>query len=179
MLNRTIYSFVVDTKYRFTYEGWQLAQSLIKNCGGDPTAVHVQCTPEVAEEQRAVFHRLGCTVHELVRFADGRHCNKLNQLENLREVVFDRVVLLDADTLAIGDIRPFLRDDVIMAKPVDASRPPIAVLDEIAAAAGLKKTFEVCPTDWGKDGTYLGNSNGGFYSIPKEFCPVLDRKSVV
>jgi hypothetical protein len=172
----TIFSFVVDTRARFTYEGWHLARSLIQHCGGDPTAVHVHFTPEVEEGRRALFRELGCTSHEMARFGDGRHCNKLNQLDNFGDVDFDRVVLLDTDTVAISDIRPFLRNDVILGKTVDAARPPLAVLDEIAGAAGMTGRPQICKTDLGKDGTYLGNCNGGFYSVPKSFCSRLSAE---
>lgn len=171
--DRTIFSFVVDTKARFAYEGWHLARSLIKHCGGDPTAVHVQCTPEVKEVRRNIFRQLGCTVHEMQRFGDGKHCNKLNQLETLRDVAFDRVVLLDADTIATADIRQFLRNEVILGKPVDASRPPLAALDEIAEAAGMEGRPGIWKTDIGTEGTYAGNCNGGFYSIPKAYADAL------
>jgi 2-polyprenyl-3-methyl-5-hydroxy-6-metoxy-1,4-benzoquinol methylase len=163
---KTIFSFVVDAKHRFTYEGWHLARSLIEHCGGDPTAIHVQCTPEVSKAQRAPFHQLGCIVHEMPRFGDGKHCNKLNQLPRLHRFEFDRAVLLDADTLAVADIRGFLRDDVIMGKPVDAPRPPIEALDEVAKASGLTKPQETCAAERGGL-TYVGNCNGGFYSVPK------------
>jgi hypothetical protein len=168
--DRTVFSFVVDTAARFTYEGWHLARSLIQHCGGNPDAVHVQVTPEVDEKRRALFRELGCRVHEIGRFGDGRYCNKLNQLENLHGVDFDRAVLLDTDTIALADLRPFLRNDAILGKIVDGSRPPLAVLDEIATAAGMKHRPAICKTDGRSKDTYLGNCNGGFYSIPKAFC---------
>jgi hypothetical protein len=171
--DRTIFSFVVDAAPRFTYDGWHLARSLIEHCGGSPGAVHVQCTPEVDERWRDLFRELGCAIHEISRFGDGRYCNKLNQLESLRAVAFDRVVLLDTDTIALADLRPFLRDDVILGKIVDVSRPPLAVLNEIATAARMTQRPAICKTDTRGEDTYFGNCNGGFYSIPKAFCEYL------
>jgi hypothetical protein len=105
---RTIFSFVMDHDPRFAYEAWHLARSLIEHCGGDPSSIHVQCLPEVNARRRSLFGEFGCHVHEIARFGDGRYCNKLNQLENLRELDFDRVVLLDTDMVATSDLRPFL-----------------------------------------------------------------------
>jgi len=135
--------------------------------------VHVQCTPEVDQRWRHMFQELGCAMHQIFRFGDGRYCNKLNQLESLDATAFDRVVLLDTDTVALADLRPFLRDDAILGKIVDFANPPLAALDEIAAAAGLTARPAICETDTRDEDTYIGNCNGGFYSIPRAFCKCL------
>jgi hypothetical protein len=171
--DRTIFSFVVDDDPRFTYQAWHLARSLLQHCGGDPAAIHVQCTPEVEERRRSLFRELGCRVHQIARFGDGRCCNKLNQLERLQAVDFDRVVLLDTDTIAVSDLRPFLSDEAIIGKIVDVDRPPLSTLDEIAAAAGMARRPPTCRVDAIDAATYLGNCNGGFYSIPKSCCERL------
>lgn len=176
MPDRTIFSFVVDAKHRFAYEGWQLARSLIKHCGGDPTAIHVHVTPDVPDVRRDLFRDLGCTVHQIARFGDGKGLNKLNQLENLRNVAFERVVLLDTDTVAIGDIGPFLRDDVIMAKPVGTAHPSMAVFDKVAEAVEMTGRPGTCKADWGTDDVYVGHCDGGFYSVPKAHCKALSNE---
>jgi hypothetical protein len=173
---RTIFSFVVDDDPRFTYQAWHLARSLIQHCGGDPANIHVQCTPEVDERQRNLYRELGCHVHQIARFGDGRHCNKLNQLESLRIIDFDRVVLLDTDTIAVSDLRPFLSNSAIVGKIVDVDRPPLRTLNEIAAAAGMLSRPPICRTDAIDAKTYLGNCNGGFYSIPKRYCEPLSAE---
>ncbi len=172
---RTIFSFVVDHDSRFTYEAWHLSRSLIQHCGGDPSAINVQCLPEVNGRKRRLFEELGCRVLDIGRFGDGRYCNKLNQLENLAGLDFDRAVLLDTDTIATADLRPFLCGAMIQAKIVDLANPPLSTLDEIAAAAGLSQLPSVCNVDAGGDLTYEANCNGGFYSIPKEFCEALSK----
>jgi hypothetical protein len=171
--DRTIFSFVVDDDPRFTYQAWHLARSLIQHCGGDPAAIHIQCTPEVEERRRNLFRELGCCVHQIARFGDGRYCNKLNQLESLRSVDFDRVVLLDTDTIVVSDLRPFLNSSAIIGKIVDVDRPPLPILDKIAEAAGMRGRPPMCRTDANNADTYLGNCNGGFYSIPKAYCERL------
>jgi hypothetical protein len=172
---RTIFSFVMDHDPRFAYEAWHLARSLIEHCGGDPSSIHVQCLPEVNARRRRLFGELGCHVHEIARFGDGRYCNKLNQLESLREFDFDRVVLLDTDMIATSGLRPFLGGAAIQAKIVDLAKPPLATLEAIAAAAGLSKWPPTCAVDAGGDLTFEANCSGGFYSIPKELCAELSE----
>lgn len=175
-MSGTIFSFVVDDHPRFAREGGHLARSLVRHCGGDPSAVHVQCTPQVGARCRSDSRRQGYTVHEIARFADGRYCNKVGQLDNLRDVDFDRVVLLDTDTIAVADLRPFLDDAAIAGKIVDASNPPLPVLREIAHASGLTRLPPTCKTDSGDGDTFTGNCNGGFYAVPREFCAALSRE---
>jgi hypothetical protein len=170
---QTIFSFVVDNHPRFMYDGWHLARSLVEHCGGDSTAIHVQCTPEVDEGSRDIFRDLGCRVHDIARFGDGRWCNKVNQMENLLGLDFSRVVLLDTDTIVVSDLRPFLSVSAILGKIVDLDRPPISTLTEIARAAGISDLPPRCTVDAGGEETYLGNCNGGFYSVPKMFCERL------
>ena len=174
--NRIIFSFVVDQDPSFAYQGWHLGRSLVEHCGGNASLVHVQCTPEVSERTRSFFRESGYHVHQIARFGDGRYCNKLNQLENLRNIDFDRVVLLDTDMIAVSDFRPFLSDNAIGGVIVGHARPPLATLQEIAAASGLLNLPPVCPTAVGGEETYLANCNGGFYSVPKAYCDVLSRE---
>ena len=175
-MSGTIFSFVVDEEPRFALEARHLARSLVRHCGGDPSTVHVQCTPEVSARCRSDFRREGYSVHEIVRFGDGRYCNKIGQLDNLRDVGFDRVVLLDTDTIAVADLRPFLDDSVVLGKIVDASNPPLAVLREIAQASGLTSLPPTCKTDSGDGDTFVGNCNGGLYAIPRGICDRLSRE---
>src|SRR4029077_2614574 len=44
---------------------------------------------------------------------------------------------------------------------------------EIAGAAGLAKLSPICSAEALPGETYLGNCNGGFYSVPKELCEKL------
>ncbi|MGQ0444399.1 MAG: class I SAM-dependent methyltransferase [Beijerinckiaceae bacterium] len=167
----------MDDDPRYTYQAWHLARSLMEHCGAGPSVIHVQCTPEVDARRRRLFGDLGCTVHEIQRFGDGRFCNKLNQLDSFRGLDFDLVVLLDTDTIATADLRPFLSDTEILGKIVDAANPPIAILQEIAAASGLQKQPMVCRVDHGgAKETFYGNCNGGFYSVPRRLCEILSAE---
>lgn len=173
--SRTVFSFIVDDDPVFVYEGWHLARSLIQHCGGEPAAIVVQCTPDVAEDRRALFAELGCHVRQIDRFGDGRYCNKLNQLENLHSFDFDRAVLLDTDTIAVSDLAPFLSDATIRAKIVDEPNPPLAVLQEVAARSGMASLPPVICCESGRGDTYVGNCNGGFYSVPRPCADTLSK----
>lgn len=172
----TIFSFVVDDDPRFAYEGWHLARSLVEHCGGEPSAVHVQCTAGVSEVHRAMFRDQGYVVHQIERFGDGRYCNKIAQLANLAAVAYERVVLLDTDTIAVADLRPFLTDVAVMGKIVDVERPPLATLSEIARAAGMVTLPPACATDARDGETFAGNCNGGFYAVPRRYADDLSRE---
>jgi adenylyl-sulfate kinase len=173
--NRTIYSFVVDAEPRFAHEGYHLARSLIQHCSDQPADIHVQFTREVDAHTRERFRALGCTLHDVERFGDGRDCNKIAQLTNLHRIDFDHVVLLDTDMIAVADIRPFLGVEALVAKVVDVAQPPLPVLEEIARAAGLRNLPPVGTADIEYVATFAGHSHAGFYGIPKALAEIVDR----
>ncbi len=166
----TIFSFVVDADPKYAYQGYHLARSLIRHSCDRPTEVHAQFTREVPGATRDLFAALGCSAHDIQRFGDGRYCNKIAQLTNLETCDFRRVVLLDTDTIALADIRAYLADNALIAKVVDLANPSISTLQEIAQRAGMQSLPPLVNTDAGKEQTYLGNCNGGFYGIPKALC---------
>jgi len=193
MNERIAYSFVVDEHPKFAYQAWHLARSLQTHCNADRADIHVQFTPEVSDGVRKIFDVEGYTVHMLERFGDGRWCNKLGQLPNLFGHAFDRVVLLDTDTIVVSDLRPFLGGNAVQAKIVDVARPSLDVLHKICRSAGgrpagsvlvdaarpslnaLRKIWRFAHgrpadhvlADASGDLTMTGNSNGGFYAVPR------------
>jgi hypothetical protein len=172
---RTIFSFVVDAEPRFAHEGYHLARSLIRHSCDQPADINVQFTREVDAHTRGLFRDLGCTLHDIERFGDGRYCNKIAQLANLHRFDFDHVVLLDTDMIAVADIRPFLGEQALVAKVVDIAEPPLAVLEEIARAAGMRNLPPVGTADIEYVATYSGHCNAGFYGIPKALAEIVDR----
>ena len=80
---------------------------------------------------------------------------------------FDRIVLLDTDTIAVGDLRPFLGGDAVQGKIVDLPIPSLAALNELYDAAGGRLAPELVVADAASELTFLGNANGGFYAIPR------------
>lgn len=173
---RVIYSLIVDAAAQFAYQGVHLVRSLIEHACDRPSDIHVQFTPEVPLDTRALFARLGCTLHEIQRFGDGRYCNKLAQLGNLHDLDFTHVVLLDTDMIAVDDIRPYLKDDALTAKIVDMPNPPVEVLTEIGQRAGISSLPQQVPADAVQVLTYAANCNGGFYGIPKGLTGRLDEQ---
>ncbi|GAB0117031.1 hypothetical protein [Acidisoma sp. 7E03] len=170
---RVIYSFVLDTEPRFAAHGWLLAQSLMRCCGARAADIHVQATPDVAPPLLALFRDAGFAVLHIARFGDGRWCNKIAQLPNLFDVPSRHIVLLDTDMIAVGDIRPFLRDDGIQAKVVDMPNPSLGVLHAILAEAGCQDPPLTATDALGKP-TVLGNANGGFYAVPRPLARRFD-----
>ncbi len=173
---RTHFSFIVDEHPRFAYEGYHLARSLLEHCGADSREIHVQFTPQVNPATRKLFADQGNSLHELERFGDGRYCNKVAQLANLHTCDFGRIVLLDTDAIVVSDLRPFLRDDVLMATVVNLPNPPLAALEEIARSAGMQELPPVIAVDSADGKTYLGNCNGGLYVIPKALTQPVDQE---
>jgi hypothetical protein len=171
---KTIYSFVVSAAQQSAYQGYQLARSLIQHGCSNAADVNVQFMDDVGVETRQLFRDLGCTEHAIDRFGDGRYCNKIALLANLKPIDFDHVVLLDTNMIAIGDPRPYLCDDALMAKVVDLPQPPAHILDEIARLAGMNHLPPMGRVDATHLPTYVGNCNGGFWGIPKALAVRVD-----
>jgi adenylyl-sulfate kinase len=172
--SRTIFSFVVDAETRFAHEGYHLARSLIQHSCDQPADINVQFTREVDAQTRDLFRELGCTLHDIERFGDGRSCNKIAQLANLHRFDFDHVVLLDTDMIAVADIRAFLGEQALVAKVVDIAEPPLPVLEEIARAAGMRNLPPVGTADIEYVATFSGHCNAGFFGIPKAIAEIVD-----
>lgn len=174
--NRIVFSFIVDEDPKFAYQGYHLARSLIEFSSDAPSEIHVQFTSDVGADIRKLFSELGCTLHQIDRFGDGRYCNKISQLANLHDIEFDIVVLLDTDMIVLGDLRPSLSNSEMMAKVVDLPNPSLDTLKEIALSAGMKKLPPLIEVDASDGVTFAGNWNGGFYSIPKSISRHIDTE---
>jgi hypothetical protein len=172
---KTIFSFVVDASPTCAYQGYQLARSLIRHSCDQAADINVQFTYEVDAPTRELFRGLGCTLHDIARFGDGRHCNRIAQLANLHRFEFDHAVLLDTGTIAIGDLRPFLSDDALVAKVVDLPQPPLPALEAVARAAGVRTLPPVGTADGAYAPTFAGHCDSGFFSVPKAFAESIDR----
>jgi SAM-dependent methyltransferase len=168
------FSFVVDEDPMFAYQGWHLAHSIIERLHAAPSSIFVQFTAQVDLRTVDIFKSLGCTTTRIKRFGDGKYCNKLAQWNaELRASHFKQFIFLDTDTIFVGNCLDELRSDVIGAKIVDLANPPIDILEELMHAAGFGELPSVCRVDASEELTYFANSNGGFYSIPRQFAEVL------
>jgi hypothetical protein len=170
---RIVVSFIIDSDAVFAYTGWYLVHSILKHTALVPSDIHVQCTPEVPSGVVERFKDLGCHIHRLSRFGDGRYCNKLAQWENLRDQDINHVVFLDTDMVCTGDFTEFLPHNAIGGKVVDLANPELALLDHLFDRAGFCDRPPTIRVEASKDVTYRGNCNGGFYSVPSKFADVL------
>lgn len=173
---RPVYSFVLDEGARFAYQAWHLAHSLVGFCGARPADINIQCTNRADSYARYLLDKAGFVTHSLPRFGDGKFCNKIAQFDNLNLCADDVAVLLDTDTIAVGDLREWLDPKCVLGKVVDASNPPLPTMSLIANAAGIEIPGDICRTDSDDGDTYIGNFNGGMYSIPSEHCAALSRE---
>src|SRR5436190_12962785 len=112
-LGTLVVSFIIDSDPIFAYTGWHLAHSLVEHLGLPWSSIHVQFTPEVPPQTKEEFRKLGCSVHPLARFGDGRYCNKLAQWDNLKEVAADHFVFLDTDMICVDDFSEFLAPSAV------------------------------------------------------------------
>lgn len=175
MVEHLVYSFVIDEHPKFSYQAWHLARSLIKHCGAKPADINVQVTPYVHPEIRRIFFREGYNVRDIQGLGDGQFCNKIAQLPNLLDLACDRIILLDTDMIAVGDIRPLLHGNRVQAKVVDLSNPSLDALKEIFTASGGVNP-EVMMVDATDEQTIVGNANGGFYAVPQELASQFSRE---
>ena len=172
-LGKIAFSFIVEADPRFAYQGWHLAHSLIQHGGADPRDIYVQFTQGVDARKIDIFKSIGCSVATLPRFGDGRFCNKLAQWDNLASSDADHFVFLDTDMIVVAKGCEYLPADKISAKIVDWADPPLDALDEIMSAAGLVTRPALCRVDAGEDLTYVGNCDGGLYSVPRRHAAAL------
>ena len=172
-LCRIAFSFIVDADPRFAYEGWHLAHSLMQHCAANAKDIHVQFTSDVDPRTVDIFASIGCNVATLERFGDGKYCNKLAQWSNLSQSAADHFIFLDTDMIVVADCRSQLPTNKISAKIVDLPNPPLEVLSEVLTAAGFSTLPDLCNVDASVNPTYVGNCNGGLYSVPRQYSDTL------
>jgi len=134
----------------------------------------VQCTDRVPEDVRNGLIRNGYTVIVISPYLDGKYCNKLRQLDYFLDAPpadVDGIFLLDIDMAIVSPLDVSDRQ-VIWGKIVDASNPPITILEKIFAKAAIDMPG-VMPCDWGSGDTVATNFNGGFYYIPLKLALAL------
>lgn len=170
---RIAISFIVDRDPVFAYQGWHLAHSLMKHFDLSTSEIHVQFTPDVPREVIDEFRVLGCGIHQLHRFGDGRFCNKLAQWENLCGSDAEQFIFLDTDMICLENFGSWLPRQAVAGKVVDLDNPPLDLLDSIFEQVGFENRPPVVPVDSGDAMTYLGNCNGGLYSVSAQFAEQL------
>jgi hypothetical protein len=171
-----IFSCVVDQHPRFHLEALRWFASLTGLAGVEPSDLVVNAVGSVRSDVLDHLSSRGVTIRSVEGF-DPRspHCNKVAGALRLAEDDLDGlVVLCDTDVAVLEDPRTIsIPPGSIGGKVVDAPVPPLAVLEEIFAAAGLPAPATT-PLPWGESqATVVGNCNGGLYLIPASLLPVL------
>jgi hypothetical protein len=172
-LGRVDVSFIIDSDPMFAYTGWHLAHSIATHARLPWKQIHVQFTPEVPSRTIKLFEELGCSMHQLERFGDGKYCNKLAQWHNLRDAGGDHFVFLDTDMICIDDFTRFLPTGAVGAKVVDLDNPRFPLLDHLFERAGFSDRPEIVSVEGRDRRTFRGNCNGGLYSVPASFADEL------
>ncbi|CAK0751204.1 conserved hypothetical protein [Gammaproteobacteria bacterium] len=103
------------------------------------------------------------------------HCNKLAQLTTNFGAKARQIVLMDCDTVWLGNSSlPHIKD--VAAKIVDNPNPSPEILARIFAAAGFQPphwTDASFPKSEGSCDTDSNNCNGGLYILTQEILPAL------
>lgn len=102
---------------------------------------------------------------------DGKYCNKIQQLASEEIGKFDRVILCDCDIAFSNNIEKQLPFAHVSGKVVDFDNPDIDALKKVFDYLGLSYP-ETIATSSGKV-TFIGNFNGGLYTIPSHLVPAL------
>src|SRR3984885_1947058 len=168
------FSCVVDEHPRFHLEALRWFASLTALAGVHPRDLVVYVVGRDTSDALDFLRSRGVTVRSVQPF-DPRSppCNKVaSALQIAAEKAGGIVVLCDTDVAVLEDPRRLaLPERSIGAKVVDSPVPPLAVLCDIFAAAGVPVP-PTTPLPWGEETTVVGNSNGGLYLVP---APLLSE----
>lgn len=177
---RTVYSCVLDDTPALwaAFVPWIATLTTLAEVAPRDIVVHHVCAlrPRIAE----VLGTLGVRTVESERFGAGPpFLNKVNQcwtdFEDARRVVLTDVDLVFLRPLPMKQIR-----QPVAGKVVDFPNPPMTVLGEVLAAAGVgDRGARITGAFVADDGTleYFdtlpGNLNGGLYVLDREVIPQL------
>ena len=166
------YSMVVDGHPRHPYEAETLLFTLEKFAEVPRERMVVQCTERVSEEVVAEFEHNFYPVVRFSSYLDGKHCNKIAQLDHFVKAPppdAKGIFLLDLDFVVLAPLE-IEENDCVRGKIVDAPNPPLPVLESIFRAAGVNIPGIVL-SDWGSGDTVATNFNGGFLYLPLPLLP--------
>ena len=173
METKIVYSCVVDRDYKFQYQGWLWANSLVINANVAPKNIWIHCTYGVDADFKKQCTDLGLNVVDVEPFGDKKYCNKLTQLFNPALSKADILVLMDTDTFILSNFEWVLDSNYVCGKAVDKPNPSVTVLKELFTLAGLEKTLRDMKATCDDKITYGANFNGGLYAIPTGFLNEL------
>ena len=169
------YSMVVDWVPTHAYQAEVLLFTLEKFAETPRSKMVVQCTNRVSDFIRNKFVKAGYTVASVAPYLDEKYCNKIAQLDfflSRGSLNAEGIFLFDVDIAVLSPL-DIPNREVVWGKIVDASNPPLQVLERSFAAAGMELP-PLTAVDWDGGGTTVAsNFNGGFLYIPLEFLAPL------
>ena len=172
----TFYSFVVDKNPSFYYQGWIIANSLIKNSNISANKIIVNAVKGVDENWLQHFRNLGVNVVEIEAFGDKKFCNKVQQLENSIIEKADCLILLDTDMIVLKDIQEIADTEFVKGRIVGGPNPSIETISEIFKIAGLKNSAKKIKIEFHpKHKTFSNYFNGGLYVIPAKYIHKINQ----
>ena len=168
---KALYSFVVDGDRRFANQVRIFLTTLLAT-GVSSNDIVAHVTPCVSPAVRGLIDGFSVRQFPLQPVLDGAFCNKIAQYEALRHMDADFVVLCDTDLAFLDDLSTLFDPLSVRAKPVDMPNPPLAVLEQIREALGIRTVPRIVPTDCKPSAkTFSTNCNGGLYIIPRRCLP--------
>lgn len=165
-----VISCVVDADLRFHFDALRW-YAVLRDVAGVPSQdLIVHAVDETDSEILNFLRSEGVSVQTIQSF-DTRpppHCNKICGALRLAERGVDGpVVLTDTDIAVLEDPRHVhVPPDAVASRIVGAPNPPLRILENVFAAAGLTvpglEPLDLIPEEL----TVAGHGNGGFYIIP-------------
>ena len=175
---RGTFACVVDSHPRFQLEVLRWFATLHRVVGVDPPDLVVHSVGGDGSEVLDYLRSQGVTVVDVQPF-DRRspHCNKISGALALAQRGVDGLaVLSDTDVVFLQDPRGIsVPLGAVASKPVDNPNPPLRVLKNLFASAGVTLP-PLVPLDRHPDAqTVAGNGNGGLYLIPGDVLTQVAR----
>ena len=162
-----VYSCVVDPSPKFDAQLRVWITTLVEFAGlsASDLFVHVVRRDSGSPALERYLGARGIAFRYTEPFADGRFCNKLEQLNTpaLRERDF--AVLCDTDIAFLSALDPWIGLGSICAKEVDFPNPPVELLEPLYRRAGFAQFPERKRCSFADAETYVNNCNGGVYIL--------------
>ncbi len=175
---RGVFACVVDADPRFHLEALRWYATLDRVVGVDPAHLVVHAVGGSGSEVLGYLRDRGVTVVDVESFDESSpHCNKISGAVSLARHGVDGVaVLTDTDIAVVRDGRLIaLGAKEVGFRPVGSGNPPLYVLENLFAAAGVEVPRRVPIEFASKSGerTLSGHGNGGLYAVPGPLLPTL------
>jgi len=162
-----VVSCVVDDDPRFHLEALRWYATLTGLAGVDAGDLVVHAVGNSVSDALDVLRARGVSVRDIEKFDErSPHCNKIAGALALAGALDGvPVVLTDADIVFCDDPRTVVvTSGGVALKPVDLPNPPLGILRDVFAAAGVAEP-PIETLDFAKGETMRGNGNGGVYVV--------------